>query len=64
MSLVTKTTYIDNWESEIENTVEIGIGKKKAFIEHGTCKVINRDNIKNLERYQAFKLALRIAKDC
>lgn len=45
MSLVTKTTYVDNWNSEIEGTVEIGIGKKKTFIEHRTCKIINRDNM-------------------
>lgn len=35
MTLVTKTTYIDNWESEIEGTVEIGINRKKAFIKKG-----------------------------
>ena len=32
MTPITKTTYIDNWESEIPNTVEIGIGNKKVFI--------------------------------
>lgn len=63
MSPVTKTTYIDNFESAIPNTIEVGIGKKKAFIEHGSCKVINRDNIKNLENYQAFKLAKKIARN-
>ena len=62
MSPVTKTTYVDNWNSEIEDTVEIGIGKKKAFIKHKTCKIINRDNIPKLETYQAFRLALHIAK--
>ena len=62
MSPVTKNTYIDNWNSEIEGTVEIGVGKKKAFVEHRTCKIINRDNISKLETYQAFRLALHIAK--
>lgn len=63
MSPVTKTTYIDNFDSEIEGTIEIGIGKKKAFIEHNTGKIINRDNIPKLETYQAFKLALQITEN-
>lgn len=63
MTLITKTTYVDNLDSELKGFVEIGIRGKKAFVERKTCKVINRDNINNLERYQAFKLALSIAKD-
>ena len=50
MSRVTKTTYIDNWNSEIEGSVEIGVGKKKTFIEHRTCKIINRDNIAKIHK--------------
>ena len=63
MTLITKTTYVDNLDSELKGCVEIGIRNKKAFVERKTCKVVNRDNIDNLERYQAFKIALGIAKD-
>lgn len=61
MTPITKTTYIDNWESEIPNTVEIGIGNKKVFIKHKTGEVINKCNIKNIEKYQAYKLGRKIA---
>ena len=63
MTCITKTTYIDNIDSDLNGYVEIGIRNKKAFIQHGTCKVLNRDNINNLECYQAFKMAIRIAKN-
>ena len=63
VSFITKTTLIDNWDSELKNHVEVIIGNKKAFIEHGKCTIINRDNIKNLEKYQAFKLAMKMCKN-
>ena len=63
MTPVTKTTYIDNWSSEIPNTVEIGVGKKRAFVEHKTGRLINRDNISRIEQYQAYKIGKQIALD-
>lgn len=62
MTLVTNNTYIDNFDSEIKNTIEIGIKNKKAFVERKTGILINRDNIKNIEKYQAYKLAIKLAK--
>lgn len=61
MTPITKTTYVDNWDSKLPNTVEIGIGNKKAFIEHKTGKLINNDGIKNIEKYQAYRLGRKIA---
>lgn len=61
MTPVTKTTYVDNWSSKIPNTVEIGIRNQKAFIEHKTGRLINDDNIKNIEKYQAYRLGRKIA---
>lgn len=61
MTPITKTTYVDNWDSKLPNTVEIGIGNKKAFIEHKTGKLINNDGIKNIEKHQAYKLGRKIA---
>ena len=63
MTCITKTTYIDNISSDMKGYVEVGIRGKKAFIQHGTCKVLNKDNINNLDRYQAYKIAIRIAKN-
>ena len=63
MTLITQTTYIDNFDSEIQGAIEIGVRDKKAFILLGTQKVYNKDNIKGLEKYQAFKIALNVAKD-
>lgn len=62
MVLVSTTQYIDNKTSEMEGYVEVGIRNKKAFIKHKTGEVINRDNIKNLESFKAFKMALELAK--
>lgn len=62
MTCITKTTYVDNIDSELKGYVEIGIRDKKAYVKHKTCEVINKDNINNLEKYQAFKHAIEIAK--
>ena len=64
MSPITKITYIDNWNPKLPDTVEIGIGNKKAFIEHKTGKLINNDGIKNIEKYQAYRLGRKIALGC
>lgn len=63
MTPITKTTYIDNFKADIPETVEIGVNGKKAFIQWTTGKVINRDGIKKLEKYQAYKMAYKIAID-
>jgi len=62
MVLVSATQYIDNKDSEMEGYVEVSIRNKKAFIKHRTGEVINRDSIKNLESFKAFKMALELAK--
>lgn len=45
MTPVTKTTYVDNADSEMQGYIEVGFREKKAFIKKGTLEIINRDNI-------------------
>ena len=45
MTPITKTSYVDNFDSEKEGYVEVGYRKKKAFIKQGTLEVVNPDNI-------------------
>lgn len=61
MTLVTKNSYIDNWWSEIKNTVEVGYYSRKAFIEHDTGRVLKNTGVP--ENCQAFKLGMAIAKE-
>ena len=58
-SPVTKTTYVDIFDSAMPGHVEIGYRNKKAWIKRGTLEIINPAGIPlNL---QAMALALSIA---
>lgn len=58
---ITKTTGVDNFDSEEVGYVEVWKGNKKAFIQHRSLEVFNRDNLPlNLD---AMALAVTIADE-
>ena len=60
MTLITKTSYVDNWTSDKKGYVEIGYKGKKAYAKSGTGELINTDKIP--ENAQAIRIGIAIAK--
>ena len=60
-SPITKNSGIDNWWSEIPNTIEVWHYSKKCFIEHKTGRIVKDTGVP--KNSQAFKIAMQIAKE-
>ena len=60
MTMITKTSYVDNWTSDKKGYVEIGYKGKKAYAKKGTGSLDNPHNIPL--NAQAVKMGIAIAK--
>lgn len=55
------SAYIVPYESEMSRTIEVRIQEKKIFVQKGTGKILNPNDVVNAESYQAVCLARKLA---